>query len=34
MTKLSHIDERGNASMVDVSAKASTERTATAEARI
>jgi cyclic pyranopterin phosphate synthase len=34
MSKLSHIDERGNASMVDVSAKAATERTATAEARI
>ena len=34
MTKLSHLDERGNASMVDVSAKAATERSATAEARI
>jgi cyclic pyranopterin phosphate synthase len=34
MNKLSHLDERGNASMVDVSAKAATERTATAEARI
>jgi cyclic pyranopterin monophosphate synthase len=34
MTKLSHLDEHGNASMVDVSAKHATERTATAEARI
>src|SRR5690348_18007190 len=34
MSKLSHLDERGNASMVDVSAKAATERNATAEARI
>jgi cyclic pyranopterin phosphate synthase len=34
MSKLSHLDERGNASMVDVSAKAATERSATAEARI
>jgi cyclic pyranopterin monophosphate synthase len=34
MSKLSHLDERGNASMVDVSAKSVTERTATAEARI
>lgn len=34
MSKLSHLDERGQASMVDVSSKASTERTATAEARV
>ncbi len=34
MTKLSHLDDRGNASMVDVSAKSVTERSATAEARI
>lgn len=34
MSKLSHIDERGQASMVDVSSKAPTERTATAEARV
>jgi cyclic pyranopterin monophosphate synthase len=34
MTKLSHLDEHGNASMVDVSTKNPTERTATAEARI
>lgn len=34
MTKLSHLDERGQASMVDVSSKAATERTATAEARV
>jgi cyclic pyranopterin monophosphate synthase len=34
MTKLSHLDKHGNASMVDVSAKAATERIATAEARI
>ena len=34
MSKLSHLDERGHASMVDVSAKPATERTATAEARI
>ncbi len=34
MSKLSHLDERGNASMVDVSAKTATERTATAEGRI
>ena len=34
MSKLSHLDERGQASMVDVSAKAATERTASAEARV
>lgn len=34
MTKLSHLDERGQASMVDVSSKAPTERAATAEARV
>ncbi len=34
MTKLSHLDERGQASMVDVSSKGATERTATAEARV
>lgn len=34
MSKLSHLDERGQASMVDVSSKAATERTATAEARV
>jgi cyclic pyranopterin phosphate synthase len=34
MSKLSHLDERGQASMVDVSSKAQTERTATAEARV
>lgn len=34
MTKLSHLDERGQASMVDVSSKAATERSATAEARV
>ena len=34
MSKLSHLDERGQAAMVDVSSKAATERTATAEARI
>ncbi len=34
MSKLSHLDERGNATMVDVSSKAPTERAATAEARI
>ncbi len=32
MRKLSHYDERGRASMVDVSAKAETKRTATAQA--
>ena len=34
MSKLSHVDAEGRASMVDVSAKESTERTATAEAVI
>jgi cyclic pyranopterin phosphate synthase len=34
MSKLSHIDDEGRASMVDVSAKDSTERTATAQAVI
>ena len=34
MSKLSHLDEQGRASMVDVSEKASTERIATAEAII
>jgi cyclic pyranopterin phosphate synthase len=34
MSKLSHIDDQGRASMVDVSAKDSTERLATAEAII
>jgi len=34
MSKLSHVDAEGRASMVDVSAKDSTERTATAEAVI
>lgn len=34
MNKLTHLDERGQASMVDVSAKTATERVATAEARI
>ena len=34
MSKLSHVDESGRASMVDVSEKASTERLATAEAII
>jgi cyclic pyranopterin phosphate synthase len=32
--KLSHIDKRGQAHMVDVSAKSVTERTATAEGRV
>lgn len=32
MTDLSHLDDQGRARMVDVSAKAETERTATAEA--
>src|SRR5204863_5318934 len=32
MTKLSHYDKKGRASMVDVSAKAQTRRTATAQA--
>jgi cyclic pyranopterin phosphate synthase len=34
MSKLSHVDEQGRAAMVDVSAKDSTERAATAEAVI
>lgn len=34
MTGLTHIDRHGNAVMVDVSAKAVTERTATAEGRV
>jgi cyclic pyranopterin phosphate synthase len=34
MTKLSHLDDQGRASMVDVSEKAATERIATAEAVI
>ena len=34
MRKLSHIDEQGRASMVDVSEKSATERMATAEAII
>jgi cyclic pyranopterin phosphate synthase len=34
MSKLSHLDDQGRASMVDVSAKGETERTATAEAII
>ncbi len=34
MTKLTHIDETGTASMVDVSTKAITEREATAEGRV
>ena len=34
MSKLSHLDEKGRASMVDVSAKEETERLATAEAVI
>lgn len=34
MTKLSHIDEHGSAAMVDVSAKADSERAATAEATV
>ncbi len=32
MTELTHLDDQGRARMVDVSAKAETERTATAEA--
>src|SRR5262249_3667493 len=32
MNKLSHLDDQGRASMVDVSAKSATERIATAEA--
>ena len=34
MSELTHFDARGNAAMVDVTAKAVTERTATARARI
>src|SRR5262245_30395783 len=34
MSKLSHLDDQGRASMVDVSAKGATERTASAEAVI
>ena len=34
MSKLTHLDEAGNAAMVDVSAKAATLREATAEGRI
>ena len=34
MSKLTHLDESGSASMVDVSSKASTERMAMAQARI
>ena len=34
MSKLSHLDDQGRASMVDVSAKSETERTASAEAVI
>lgn len=34
MTKLTHLDEAGNAAMVDVSAKPATEREAVAEGRI
>lgn len=34
MTKLSHLDEAGNAAMVDISAKAETLREAVAEGRI
>lgn len=34
MTKLSHLDDAGNAAMVDVSAKPATEREAIAEGRI
>ena len=34
MTKLSHLDERGQAHMVDVSAKDVTTRSATAKARV
>ncbi len=34
MTKLTHLDEAGNAAMVDVSAKPATEREAIAEGRI
>jgi cyclic pyranopterin monophosphate synthase len=34
MAKLSHLDDKGNAAMVDVSAKDATERTATAKGSI
>ena len=34
MTKLTHLDEAGNAAMVDISAKAATVREAVAEGRI
>lgn len=34
MTKLTHLDDAGNAAMVDISAKAATVRQATAEGRI
>lgn len=34
MTKLTHLDNAGNAAMVDISAKAATVREATAEGRI
>ena len=34
MVKLTHFDERGNAAMVDVSAKAATERIATAKGSV
>ncbi len=34
MTRLSHLDEEGRASMVDVSAKAASERIASAEALV
>ncbi len=34
MSKLSHLDEKGNAQMVDVSAKEVTERIATAKAQV
>jgi cyclic pyranopterin phosphate synthase len=34
MTKLSHLDDAGNAAMVDVSTKPATEREAIAEGRI
>ena len=34
MTKLSHLDDKGEARMVDVSAKAATERVAVAEGRV
>lgn len=34
MTKLTHLDDAGNAAMVDISAKAATVREATAEGRI